>query len=56
MPIVAIDLSEEEAARVDTLAEREKRSRKAQVHLLALAALELVESEHAAKQSKEDRQ
>ena len=49
MPIVAIDLSEDEAARVDVVADREKRARKSQVHVLALNGLELVEAEHAAK-------
>jgi hypothetical protein len=47
MPIVAIDLSPEEAARFDTVAEREKRARKAQVHISALRGLESAEAEHA---------
>lgn len=54
MPIVAIDLSEDEAARVDAVAEREKRARKAQVHVLALIGLEAVEAEQAAKSKTEE--
>lgn len=49
MPIVAIDLSDDETARVDAVADREKRARKAQVHVLTLIGLEAVESEQAAK-------
>ena len=49
MPIVAIDLSEDETARVDAVADREKRARKAQVHVLTLIGLEAVEAEQAAK-------
>lgn len=49
MPIVAIDLSENETARVDEVADREKRARKAQVHVLTLIGLEAVEAEQAAK-------
>jgi len=47
MPIVAIDLTDEETARVDILAEREKRARKAQVHILTLIGLDVVESQEA---------
>ncbi|MFY8215133.1 MAG: hypothetical protein ACOVMP_00855 [Chthoniobacterales bacterium] len=54
MPIVAIDLSEDETARVDAVAEREKRARKAQVHILALIGLEVVEAEQAAKLKTEE--
>jgi hypothetical protein len=45
MPIVAIDLSPEEAARFDAVADREKRARKAQVHISALRGLESAEAE-----------
>ena len=50
MPVVAIDLSEDEAARVDAVADREKRARKSQVHVLALIGLESVEAVESAKQ------
>lgn len=46
MPIVAIDLTPEDAARFDIAAEREKRARKSQVHISALRGLELIEIEH----------
>ena len=49
MPIVAIKLTEEEAARVDAVADREKRARKAQVHILTRIGLESVEAEESAK-------
>ena len=52
MPIVAIDLTEEEVARVDTVADREKRVRKAQVHILTLIGPDAVESQEA--KTKED--
>jgi hypothetical protein len=43
MPIVALDLTDDEAARVDTVAELEKRSRKGQVHILFLEGLTMAE-------------
>jgi len=54
MPLVQFELSEDEAARVDVVAEREKRARKAQVHILTLIGLEAVEAEHAAKAKTEE--
>jgi hypothetical protein len=47
MPLVQFDLTPEEAARFDTVAEIEKRARKAQVHISALRGLESAEAEHA---------
>jgi len=54
MPVVAIDLSEDETARVDIVADREKRARKAQVHVLTLIGLEAVEAEQASKLKTEE--
>jgi hypothetical protein len=45
MPIVALELTEEETARVDSIAEAEKRARKNQAHILLLDGLRQAESE-----------
>ena len=45
MPVVAIDLTEEEATRIDAIATDEKRVRKQQTHVLVLIGLEKIESE-----------
>ena len=43
MPIVALDLTDEEAARVDAIAEAEKRARKNQAHVLMIEGLKSAE-------------
>jgi len=43
MPIVALDLTDEEAARLDAVAEAEKRARKHQAHVLLIDGLKLAE-------------
>jgi hypothetical protein len=45
MPIVALDLTEEEASRVDAIADREKRARKNQAAILLMERVCQVESE-----------
>ena len=52
MPIVAINITESEASRIDDLAAREKRVRKQQTHVLTLIGLEKVEAEIAAETNK----
>ena len=52
MPIVAIDLTDTEAERVDAIAEREKRARKAQVHILMLNGLAQAESDQSKPEEK----
>lgn len=54
MPIVAIDITEEEACRIDAIATREKRVRKQQTHVLTLIGLAKVEADEAAAESKEE--
>lgn len=45
MPIVAIDLTDDEAARVDAIADREKRARKNQAAILLMERVAEIESE-----------
>ena len=44
MPLIQIDLTDEETARLDAIADREKRARKHQAHVLLIAAVEADET------------
>lgn len=49
MPIVALDLTDDEAARVDAIAEREKRARKNQAAILLMERVAEIERESEAQ-------
>jgi hypothetical protein len=53
MPVVALDLTEDEANRIDAIATDEKRVRKQQTHILVLIGLDKIESEKATNTSEE---
>jgi len=50
MPIVAIDLTEEEAARLDAVADQEKRARKYQAAISLMERIAQIEAESATKE------
>lgn len=47
MPLVQIDLTDNETHRVDAVAEEQKRSRKAQCHVLIIERLDEIDREKA---------
>lgn len=53
MPIVAIELTREEAERVDIIAHKERRSRKGQCHVIFAAALAEAEKESTQEENPE---
>ena len=53
MPFVSIELTQDEAERVDILAHEERRARKGQVHILFAAALAAAERAKNEKQETE---